>query len=257
MMDIPILAYHKISDDKEFGLTTIGLNTFESQIRSLISEGYKPVTFIDILNETPLPKKCVIISFDDGYESVYHNAFPILQKYNAPATIFMVVNYLGKYNEWESFAIQRKFRHLSESQIMELRRYGFEIGSHTLNHYHLPSCSVGVIRTEVVQSKKKIEDITGESVASFCFPYGKYNKNSLKMVEEAGYKFATCNIQLIGKNNEHPFSIPRRAIYATDSIKSFLIKLEHPGNFNFLYFTEWTIQRGALAGIWKKRLINV
>lgn len=257
-MNIPIITYHKISNDREFGLTTQGLKAFEAQIFNLVSKGYKSITFKDLNNGKPIPQKSVIISFDDGYESVYQNAFPILQKYNLTASIFIVANYLGKYNDWESFAIQRKYRHLSKSQILELKKYGYEIASHSLNHYYLPFCSDKTIRREVEVSMKKLEDITGDSVVSFCFPYGKYNQNSLKIVEEAGYKYATGNIQLLGRNkSDYPFNLPRRSIYATDSLKSFSKKLEYSRKINLLYLTEWTIQLGAWTGILKKRYQNI
>lgn len=253
MIDIPILAYHKISDDKEFGLTTIGIDRFESQLKLLVAEGYETISFKDLKDScTFSKKKTVILTFDDGYASIYHHAFPLLQKYKLNATVFIVVDYLGKMNDWESYAIQRKYRHLSHSHIIELQKYGFEMGSHTLNHFHLPSCPPSVIRSEINISKKKLEDITGESVLSFCYPYGKYNNTSMTVVKEAGYKYATCNLRFSDRKEYHLFKLPRRTIYSTDSLKSVLTKLRSPREFNFTYLSEWSIQRGALAGIWKK-----
>ena len=247
MYNIPIIAYHKISNEKEFGLTTITIDNFERQIDTILSNGYTPITFKKLKENNNLPKKPIIITFDDGYESVYTNAFPILQKHNATAVVFIIANYMGKINKWEALERQRRFKHLSKKQIIELCNYGFEIGSHGLSHKYLPFYADHIVYEEVFESKNILECITGESVISFCYPYGRYNNRVFNIVQKAGYSHATCNIKFFNKNNA--FTLYRRSIYSSDKNSTLINKINHPYSYNYAYLNEWVIQRGALASI--------
>ena len=118
MFDIPIITYHKISNQKEFGLTTVSKRQFEIQMKYLKSNGYTSVCFKNLTQEYSLPEKPIIITFDDGYESIYQNAFPILKKYNFMAVVYIITDYIGRFNLWEAAPFQQKFRHLSKDQIL-------------------------------------------------------------------------------------------------------------------------------------------
>ena len=79
MFTIPILTYHKVTTKKEFGINNISPDRFETQIRTIIESGYTPITFKMLLkNDEKIPEKPIIITFDDGYQCVYNNIFPIL-----------------------------------------------------------------------------------------------------------------------------------------------------------------------------------
>ena len=159
----PILAYHKISPEKEFGLTTISPQIFERQINIILESGFTPITFEKLALKNKLPEKPIIISFDDGYESVYNHALPVLEKYNIQAVVYIIAGYIGEINNWESFSLQRKYRHLSKSQIRELSDLNFEIGSHGLSHPYLPALYKIELHDELDTSQKVIEDITGKA----------------------------------------------------------------------------------------------
>jgi peptidoglycan/xylan/chitin deacetylase (PgdA/CDA1 family) len=253
MFKIPIVAYHKITNQKEFGLTSINIKKFESQLKLLQSEGYATITFKQLAAGKAIPKKPIIITFDDGYHCIFENAIPLLEKYNFNAVIYLVVGYLGRINEWEAYAIQRRFKHINAAQISALNANGFEIASHTMNHPYLPACSIATLKSEVNDSKKRLQDIIGDSIISFCYPYGKFREKTVQMVREAGYLYATGNIMLGKCYRNNNYTLQRRSIYATDSNRSFLKKVKDPSGFNHSVISEWMIQRGALAAIWKKK----
>ena len=97
---------------------------------------------------------------------------------------------------------------MSVEQIREMAKSGFEIGSHTLTHPHLPDISVEQLTREIVDSKNRLEDILGGEVVSFSYPYGDYDDRVLAASIEAGYDYAvTTKLGIVGGNSI--FEIPR------------------------------------------------
>ena len=130
-----MLVYHKVDPKAELGLTCVHPDTFEKQIAFLTSEGYQMVTLSDLrLNGN---NKRIAICFDDGYQDVYDYAFPVLQKYSAVATVFIIVDYIGKDNTWDVNIGGIRYRHLDEDSIHKLVESGWEIGSHSMSHLSL------------------------------------------------------------------------------------------------------------------------
>ena len=249
MNKIPILTYHKISDQREFGLTTVSQAKFKEQIQLIKSEGYSTISFSDLLKNKHLPEKPIIISFDDGYSSIYENALGILLDYGFKAVVFVISDYIGQLNGWEAVSFQQKHRHLTKDQILELNRQGFEIGSHGKKHKYLPGLNDKALVEEVEGSKKFLEDLTGRTINSFCYPYGRCTLRVENAVKAAGYQFATRNITFKNAKNNHSLALIKRSIYATDSITTFKEKIMNHSIFSKTYFSEFFIQQGALASI--------
>jgi peptidoglycan/xylan/chitin deacetylase (PgdA/CDA1 family) len=214
----------------------------------LNSHGYKPICFSDITTKSVLPEKPIIITFDDGYESVFQNAAPIMDKYGFKSVVFVVTEYFGKYNLWEAVPFQQKFRHLSIEQITKMRNQGHEIGSHSKMHKYLPILNSSALKEEIEDSKAYLESMLDDKITSFCYPYGRYNDKIKSMVKNAGYKYATSNAKINNYEND-PLSLKRRSIYSTDSIKNFKTKITSQSTMNITYLTEILIQKGALASI--------
>lgn len=211
-----VLAYHHVSENQES--LCVKPNVFEKQISSLRKRGFQRLSLddymIDILTkgEEIHPSKYIIITFDDGWWDNYANAFPIMQKYGYLATIFLTVAYIGKkkdYLVWE--------------QVIEMKKAGFDFGSHTLTHPHLTKISLKEARKEIIESKKILEDKIGEKVVSFCYPYGEYNSQIIEIVKEAGYLGAVVTPPS-GRCENSIYTIRRAGIYSADTILSFRIK---------------------------------
>lgn len=248
MFNIPIITYHKISNKKEIGLTTVSQSQFDIQMDYLFSSGYQTVLFQDINTGNKLPDKPIILTFDDGYENVYQNAIPILEKYGFKSVIFVVTEFIGEYNSWEAVPFQQKFRHLSGDQVTYLKDQGHEIASHGKFHRYLPALDYPELKDEIEGSKIYLESLLGDTIASFCYPYGRYSEKIKSVVKNAGYQYATTNAKInSGQNN--PLSLKRRSIYSTDSLRNFETKVTNHSTFNFSYLSEVLIQKGALASI--------
>lgn len=256
LFEIPIITYHKISPEKEFGVTTISPDRFEDQIQYLIRFGFKTITFKEyfFFKRENLPQNPIIITFDDSYQSVYDYAFPIMVKYNYRGVLFVISNFIGKKSSWEAYQIQKKYNHASVSQLKEMQMSGFEIASHSESHPYLPALSKTDAFKEVDESKKKLEDIFDENIYTFCYPYGRYSTKVIDQVAKAGYKFATGNMYNKHKKFNHNLAINRRSIYSIDTISMFSKKIKSNARISYIYIIEKFIQMGSLAGILKKIL---
>ena len=242
--EIPVLAYHQISDDFSWSITRQTKNQFERGIRFLQAEGYKAVLPSATFDQNCSSKsKQVILTFDDGYEDFYLNALPVLKKYGFTACVFIITGYIGKQSEWDYNWGRFKKRHLNWDEIKDLSMAGFEIGSHTVNHPDLTKIPRQYLNYELRVSKETLEDKLGKRVDVLSYPFGRYNHLVKDEAERAGYKRAfTLSGNLIRKSYDS-LSIPRMGIYLIDSPLSLKIKLDKSKLFGVEEMKGWIINR--------------
>ena len=194
----PLLMYHRINNynDANNDLNTLSISPelFKKQIEYLIKKKY---TFIPFSRYTLLStnnkKKNVCITFDDGWEDNYIFAYPVLKKYNLPATIFITTGFIDRKETFEKYKLSSTpelHKFMSWEQIIELSRNGLEIGAHTVNHQLLDRIAAETAKDEICNSKKRIEEILNISTKVFAYPAGKYNSDVIAMVKNAGFKKA-------------------------------------------------------------------
>jgi peptidoglycan/xylan/chitin deacetylase (PgdA/CDA1 family) len=184
----PILIYHAVREYRPGDNFTarqyiITPETLEQELQFL-KDGHKTTVSFDQLADalekgTPLPPDAVIISFDDGWESQYRTAFPLLKKYGFRATFFIFTNGIGaKY-------------FMTADQIRELADAGMEIGCHSRSHPYLSKITdTASLRREIFDSRVKLEQVLGSPVTSFAYPFGHYTPQIVEMVKQAGYRSA-------------------------------------------------------------------
>jgi len=136
----------------------------------------------------------VSVTFDDAYRNLFTNGLPVLQKTGVRALTYVVASLIGKSNQWDEGTGARREPLMDRAQLVEWMRAGHEIGSHTITHRFLTSLSPDEARREIIDSKKMLEDIFGQPVRHFCYPYGDWNEAVRDMVREAGYETATSTI---------------------------------------------------------------
>lgn len=218
----PVLTYHSLNPK----IDGVPQNLFEEHVRYL-SSNYNIITlneaFEKVVNKR-LNGDELVITFDDGYEDNLIHAFPILNKYNATATIFIISGLIDKY--------YRDQKMLNKKQIIELKREGIEIGSHTVTHPNLTVISKDQLKEELIQSKNELETIIGDKVTSFAYPGGIYDKNVIDMCKKIGYKIGCTIFHDFYIDRNKQFEIPRITIYTDDSI--FDIQAKINGNRHWI-----------------------
>jgi peptidoglycan/xylan/chitin deacetylase (PgdA/CDA1 family) len=174
---IAILAYHSL--DESCSVLSVSPRLFDQQMNVLQELGIKVASLSDIGNLVHVggaTEPLVVITFDDGFRSVYECGLPILQRYGFPATVFVVTDYCGRDNSWPSQPPQIMRRPLLGSrEIHEMSQAGISFGSHTRTHPDLRKLSIQEAEEELASSKKAISEATGRPVDTLAYPYGAYN----------------------------------------------------------------------------------
>jgi glycosyltransferase involved in cell wall biosynthesis/peptidoglycan/xylan/chitin deacetylase (PgdA/CDA1 family) len=177
----PVVLYHNVGSPKpgEFPGLTTPLPEFKAQLSFLAKMGYegiRPSQWLQWRNEGGmLPKRPIMIVFDDAYADACHNAFPVLEKYGFGAACMVVTQFVGSTNRWDEDAGQPSFQLMSECEILEWSRRGIEFGGHTASHPELPFLSQKQMEQEIARCKHDLTALLGRVPASFAYPFSSVN----------------------------------------------------------------------------------
>lgn len=179
---VPIIMYHNIDGNSASSRLSVSPKSFKAQMNFLKSRHYNVVKLEDMsrmVKESRFPPKTIAITFDDGYENNYVNAYPVLKEVGLPATIFVIPAMIGtdSYVTWD--------------QVIEMSESGIiSIGSHSLSHPWLPDQAEQKLDAEIAGSKRSIESHLRKEVSAFSYPSGGFDKNVRDKVIKAGYRIA-------------------------------------------------------------------
>ncbi|WP_250656608.1 polysaccharide deacetylase family protein [Alkalimarinus coralli] len=232
-----ILMYHMVSDPKpgtKFNGLRVSPAMFEKQLQWLKQNNWNFVTMNQLVDDrSPLPEKNVALTFDDGYEDNYTQAFPLMKKYGAKGTLYLVIN--RHNNDWST---KKKAHHnsgelvrepkLSDEQVNEMVASGvFEIGGHTTNHINLDTVDKPTKYAEMSQSKAMLEKQLNTPINSFAYPFGIYSKEDPVIAKELGYTNAVLAEGGIETDvNKHRFELRRVKISGKDNFLAFKMRIK-------------------------------
>lgn len=227
-------------------------HVFERQMEVLKNE-FSPVSLPEAIEwldrRGSLPPRAVLVTFDDGWFDTYANAFPVMTRLCIPGVVFLATSFIdtnkrqwadeayeaissGRGAEAAGIEIERLKKlpsdqrpisatssptseplNLTWLQVDDMSRHGFEFGSHTRNHLILPRESEGVAREELLCSAEDMCAKLGSFPSTFAYPDGQYNDNSMRLLNEAGYRFAfTCDEGLVRRRSSR-LALPRLCIH--------------------------------------------
>ena len=176
----PVLLYHHIRGESSNTRYSVSIPDFRAQMQTLYDNGYTAITMSMLLDALifgrDLPPKPVVITFDDGHQSVYDNAFPIMQDFGFPGVFYIVAN---RINGAQDFVDVDELRTMIDA--------GWEIGSHSYTHPDLTKNRANAAY-EVGQSKVDLQNALGVEVTSFAYPYGAVDSFVAQQVSQAGYR---------------------------------------------------------------------
>jgi peptidoglycan/xylan/chitin deacetylase (PgdA/CDA1 family) len=161
----------------------------EFQLSMIKKMGYRFVTLNQAMKDSS--GKNAVITFDDGYADNINHAFPIMQKFEAPATAFVITNDIGKKNVvWNEAGEKLPSDLMDWDSLRFLQNQGWEIGSHAHEHIHLANYDKKKQTETISKSLTLIKENLGYEPVSFAYPYGSYNKTTKEILRNLGIKFA-------------------------------------------------------------------
>lgn len=225
-----VLTYHRVAS-KGSAFTILTPGTFAAQMAYLHAHKYNVVPLQRIVaclrNKTPFPRAAVALTFDDGYKDDYTQVFPLLKKYQFPATLFVYTRYISDGSDALTWA-----------QLREMQSSGLvDVQCHTLSHPNLSQAKKGEdkaaylsrVNAEVEDSKRLLEEKIGRRVTMLAYPYGAYNPQVVQKTREAGYESAwTVDPAPVGapvSPGNAMLRLPREIILRSDSMDAFKRKI--------------------------------
>ena len=191
-----IIGYHCVKDESDSYLRPTSIADFDAQMQYL-SKRYHPMSLEKVAQHIrsgeALPPRAIAVTFDDGYRDNYENAYPVLRKYEIPATIFLTTGFIGtgEIPAWDrGFYTSEETLMLSWKQVREMGSDGISFGSHTLTHPLLSRIPRKRVEEELCLSKDIIEQQIGMPVTTFAYPSGDFNSETKELVRESGYAAA-------------------------------------------------------------------
>jgi len=233
-----VLMYHKISSNGDRDGLTVPVNTLEAQFNYLLKEGYSPLLFSDLLNyarsRTPLPRKPVLITFDDGYRDNYTVMYPLLKKYGMKANIFLVPAFLQPQHVPGN--LNNEYLQLSDIQAMDPQQV--EFGLHSYDHKSYKKLSPAEIHEDIIATKALLQTMDIPWQPCLAFPYGAFPKRKPVQLRQFYKTLSNNQIELafrIGNRLNrlplrNPLLIQRLDIRGDDPFEKFVTLLKRGKN---------------------------
>lgn len=251
-MNPTILMYHGLSAKQNRNKYEIELGYFEKQLNHLFLNGYKCIVADDfnksLSNSTaPSPGKAILITFDDGHESDYICALPILKKYSFKATFFITTDWIGMSE------------YMNAAQLRELVKEGMSVQSHAKTHSFLDTLDIQSVNFELKKSKQELEDILGKEVRYISLPGGRYNYDTIKCAKMQDYVAMFCSKPFYFRNYDDFSLIGRFGVNQDLDFKGFeqivnndsWVRLRANSRYAVKYFAKKILGNKAYHALWK------
>lgn len=230
--DAVFLCYHSIAPAGPRYLT-ISAELFERQLATLRRRAFRggDLRALEELAAGRSSGPTAFLTFDDGFRDNFETALPLLREYGFPAFVFVLPPLLdaGGPLDWPEMRADREhhaatMRSVDWPTLEKMKDGGFEVGSHTLTHAHLPRLGGERLREELWQSRAAIRERLG-SCDTLAYPFGEWSPEVAAAAAECGYRFAFTLPTTSGQRGAAPLSIPRVNVDFRDDERRFAAKL--------------------------------
>lgn len=219
-----ILAYHSIGDNKAF--FTVSEKNFENQLKYLKDKRFKVVKLSELvkkMKEDVDISGMVCITFDDGYKDNYDIVFPLLKKYNFPATFFLTTNFIEKQMTNSQNII---FNMMTKENIREMELSGLaEFMPHTHNHFILDKIDFNKAKKDIEASMNEIKAITEFNAYILAYPKGFFTEEIINYLKNNNWLGAVTMRSGLVKNSDDLYRLKRNSVDSSTSFIQFKCKL--------------------------------
>ena len=224
--DLPVVMYHQLTKNpKKSGKYVLTVEQFEKDLMFLKAKGYRSVTVKQLFDfsqgKGDVPEKAILITFDDGQETLYEYALPLLEKYGFTAVGFVVGALADYYTEIDdhnlnySYLNWQQIKEMSDGNVIEIESHSFDLHKNTGNRSGIKKKkdeSVEQYReflcSDVAKMKTAMEKNTGKVPVAFAFPFGSYSRESTEILKECGFKMTlTCEERVSKIKKAEPESL--------------------------------------------------
>ena len=232
---LPILMFHAVDDD--LAVISFSPTLFESALAKIDQHGYRTISLLQacvyLRERRPFPEHVLLITFDDGYRSVYEGAFPALRRYGMTADVFLLTGSGPSSAEGKRCPDYQGRAMLSWPEIREMHRYGISFGAHTMSHLDLTRLSEGQIEAEVRQSKTTLEQGLGAEVLTFAYPFGHYDRRSREIVRRHFRCACSDRLGLVTQGSD---------LYALERVDAYYLRSERTFGWLFHPWFGWYVR---------------
>lgn len=211
---VPVLMYHSIGTERHND-AVISPELFTRQMAYLHSHDYHPVSldqlYAYVTRDEALPVRPLVLTFDDGYRDTYDIALPILKKYGFKSVMFLPGHQVGS--------------RFSTAELQDMKQAGMEICAHGFSHRPLNKMSRTGQQEEIARVKNILDQKLHQDTRFFCYPDGKYNRTTLSLLREDGYRMAFTMTPGWVHYGDNPYALHRIWIGNSIDEKAFADRL--------------------------------
>lgn len=224
---VPILMYHQLTPRPapEFSRYAVTPRRFAAQMACLSLMGYRAVGLDAVVERRQLPRRAVVITFDDGIDGCCEHAMPVLQARRFSAIFYVVAGLVGQRSRWMRSEIGIELPLMDWPALRMLGAAGFQVGSHTMTHPRLPTISPAACREELQASRQLLEDRLGHEVVDLAYPFGAFDRSVQSTAAAAGYRSACSTRRALAAVADDALALPRVNIYGHDSLLDFACRV--------------------------------
>lgn len=227
---VPIIMYHSVLKDKSrSGKYVVTPDTLKQDLEYINSKGYTTITMSELIdyiyNDSELPEKHIIITFDDGHYNNYDYALPILKEYNMKAVISIVGKYTDNYTKTGETNLNYSYMRWEDIKetmgdgTIEFQNHTYDLHSNTKGRYGTKKKRgesleeyKAVLKEDILKLQNEFEENTNYSPNTFTYPFGQISKESNEIIKELGFKASlscTSGVNIITKDKNCLYLLKR------------------------------------------------
>ncbi len=197
VIEVPVLMYHSIGSparSRGYKRFVVAQRVFADQLDGLLEAGMQTITAGQLAaagrsgRVDDLPDRAVVLTFDDSFADFASEALPALQERRMVATVFVPTAFIGRRAGWLDDIGEGHRTHLDESYLRAVHAAGIEFGAHSHTHPQLDRLrSPEHLTYEVLRPRQDLEDVLGDRVTTFAYPFGYHSSAVRRAVADAGY----------------------------------------------------------------------
>ena len=246
--ELPVIMYHQVtSRASRIGKYCVGLQQLEDDLKYIKAHGYETITVGDLLDyvnaNKSIPKKPIMITFDDGFESVNEYVTKLMEKYDMKCIVSVVGAYADMTEEQNDHNVNYAYLDWQEiaqlviNEHIEIQNHSYDLHNNTSARKGASQC-VGedfdsyrkMLDSDLTKLQNRIKAVSGYAPTAFTYPFGSYSKDSTDVIKQLGFKAAFVCEEVVNKidttNTNWMYKIGRFNRSGQTSTERFFAKLE-------------------------------